>query len=112
MSPEALIGVFVDLVADRIVERLRAEVVRAPRYATARENPLGSRRAFLDAHRAGAFPTFRRGREIAADWSAVEAWMREARATPEPTKNNAGPSIEQMLEASAAPRRRRGRTGG
>jgi len=65
----ALLEVLAERVADKIAARMGAS---APRYATARDNPIGSARAFLDAARRGDFPTFRRGRCVAALWSEVE----------------------------------------
>ncbi|WP_437606287.1 hypothetical protein WMF20_35540 [Sorangium sp. So ce834] len=62
-----------ELAADLLTDRLK--VSPAPRYATARENPLGSARAFREAAAAGAFKTFRRGKQAAALWEDVEAWM-------------------------------------
>ncbi|WP_044966279.1 hypothetical protein [Sorangium cellulosum] len=46
-----------------------------PRYATAKLNPLGSARAFLDAGRRGHFATFKRRREVVALWTDVETWI-------------------------------------
>jgi hypothetical protein len=53
----------------------------APRYASARSNPIGSERGFKAACASGAFPVFKQGRAVAARWSDVEAYM-EARARP------------------------------
>jgi hypothetical protein len=47
----------------------------AQRYADAKNNPLGSPSAFLDAARAGGFPTFRRKRRITALWENVERYL-------------------------------------
>ena len=78
-------------------------------YATAEHNPLGSPRAFLNAHRSGAFPTFKRGRTIAARWADVEAWMQDpARRTKRPANDLATFDDEAaLLAAFASPKRRR-----
>lgn len=68
-----------EMVADRVIARLSGN---SPRYASAVENPLGSSRAFLDAHRAGRFPTFKRGREVLAKWADVEAYIESRRTRP------------------------------
>lgn len=73
-------------------------------YATAEHNPLGTARGFLNAHRRGAFPTFKQGRTIAARWSDVEAWMTDParRAKAQPAND-----LDAMLaQAASAPRRR------
>lgn len=74
-----------------------------PEHATARENPLGSERAFLAAARKGAFPTFRAGRQVAARWSDVVAWMESRpidRSAPEaPPESTSRPkSDEERLD--------------
>ena len=69
---QALIEVLADRLAEKVTERLQ---VTTPRYATGRDNPIGSARAFLDAARRGDFPTFRRGRCVAALWADVERYV-------------------------------------
>lgn len=66
-----------DLLADRIAERVAARIAPDPstRWARARDNPLGSARAFLDAGRRGDFETFKRGREVVARWGDVEGYI-------------------------------------
>jgi len=95
-----------ELAAEIIVTRLRQEPgIGSPRYATADSNPLNSRRAFLNAHRAKSFPTFKQGRNVAALWSDVEAWMRQR---PEPRQTGEeGMSLDEALSAAAAPKRMR-----
>jgi hypothetical protein len=59
-----------------------------PDLATAKHNPLGSPRAFLDAARRGAYPSYRRGREVVARWEDVAAYDR-ARLRPRATREAA-----------------------
>jgi len=76
------LNVLIDVLAERLAEKMAARMVAStPRYATARENPMGSSRAFLDAARRGDFPTFRRGRCVAALWADVEGYV-ESRKCP------------------------------
>ena len=78
MSPPlpADVDDLVERVARRVVELLRADAPAVtPRYADARDNPLGSPRAFADAARRGDFPTFRRSRRVTALWCDVAAWI-------------------------------------
>ncbi|KYF66856.1 hypothetical protein [Sorangium cellulosum] len=77
----ALATMAAEIAADLLEQRMRAP--NAPRYATPKENPLGSARAFREAAAAGAFKTFRRGKQTAALWADVEAWMM-SRPPPAP----------------------------
>ena len=71
---------FLEALADRLADKLAARAAPpAPRYAIARENPIGSARAFLDAARRGDFPTFKRGRTVAALWADVERYVEGRR---------------------------------
>lgn len=94
---------------------VQAQAVTGPTalYATADHNPLGSPRAFLNAHRRGAFPTFRRGRTIAARWTDVEAWMQDpARRAKQPANDLAGMlDDEAEYQAACNPKRRQRRVG-
>lgn len=92
----------VDLLVNRLVPTTSAAEDATPRYATAKNNPLGSPRAFLNAHRDGKFPTYKRGKEISADWSVVEAWMRSRKAQPAERATMA----DELDAACAAPKRR------
>ncbi|WP_437961344.1 hypothetical protein WME76_18015 [Sorangium sp. So ce119] len=72
-----------------LVEVLAARGISAqptPRYATAKSNPLGSSRAFLDAHRRGDFATFKRRREVVALWTDVESWIESRKPAPRERK--------------------------
>ena len=82
----------------------------APKYADALNNPLGSERAFLDAGRAGRFPTFRRSRRVTALWSDVEAWS-ESRAIHRPVSTSEPSSDEELLERAGVVVPFKGRAG-
>ena len=56
---------------------------QTPRYADAKNNPLGKARAFLDAGRRGEFPTFKRSREVVARWSDVEQYIERRGKAPQ-----------------------------
>jgi hypothetical protein len=66
-----------EVLAPKIAAMLAARGAGEPstRYATAKDNPLGTARAFADAARRGDFPTFKRGRCVAARWADVEAYI-------------------------------------
>jgi hypothetical protein len=67
----------------RLDDLLSEQVQRqTPRYADAKNNPLGKARAFLDAGRRGEFPTFKRSREIVARWSDVEQYIERRGSQP------------------------------
>lgn len=93
------------LAANIVEERLRGTQVE--RYATARENPLGSASDFRKAAAAAAFPTFRRGKGTAAKWSDVEAYMTSRPARQRKSPPSAERSLDDMLAEAAAPRRSR-----
>ena len=106
-----LLDALAERVVDRLLERLSAAGVALPkRYATAKDNPTGCPRAFLEAHRAGAFPTFKQGREIAADWNVVETWMRSRPASPAAVARDAqraqNDGLDALLDRAARPRRK------
>ncbi len=56
-------------------------VESTPRYATKKCNPCGSSRGFVTACSSGAFDTFKLGRELAAKWEDVAAYV-ERRVLP------------------------------
>ena len=70
-----LLDGLVDALADRIAERIQARLGQRPRYYDAADNPLGSKRSFLDAARRGEFPSFRRGKRVLARREDVDAWL-------------------------------------
>ncbi|WP_434042272.1 MULTISPECIES: hypothetical protein [Sorangium] len=101
-----------EIAADLLEKRMKAP--SAPRYATPKENPLGSARAFREAAAAGAFKTFRRGKQTAALWADVEAWM-VAQPPPAPrAKPQASGDLslrdELALAARATTRKKRSPT--
>jgi len=77
---DALLSELAARVADELVKRGAAGAV--PHYATAKNNPIGSARAFLDAARARKFQSFKRGREVCAIWVDVEAWIESRKLAP------------------------------
>jgi hypothetical protein len=95
-----------DTLLDALAERLASKVAErlgtpTPRYADATNNPLGSGRAFLDAARRGAFPTFKRRRAAVARWADVEGWI-ESR-TREPRERHPSDQVEEdraLLQAA------------
>ena len=71
---------------DALAERIAARLSRQPStvaYYTSEDNPLGSKRAFLDAAARGAFPSFKAGRRVLAKREDVHAWIesRERKRT-------------------------------
>ena len=92
--PPDILDTLLDVLADRIAERLaaRASPDAAARFASAKDNPLGSARAFLDAGRRADFPTFKKGREVVARWADVLAYIegrpcaRKPRTRPVPAE--------------------------
>lgn len=101
--------VFIDDLADRVAERVLAGIraepgLGTPRYATAKENPTGSRKAFLRGCRDKAFPSFKLGRRRAAEWADVERWWK-AQPTARPDDD-----LRSELDAASGPVRRGRRT--
>ncbi|KYF80374.1 hypothetical protein BE20_10655 [Sorangium cellulosum] len=82
-SDGGMLDVLLDELAERIARKLALRghgTAVPPRYATAKNNPLGSARAFLDAHRRGHFATFKLRREVVALWTDVETWIESRKA--------------------------------
>lgn len=103
---EAIAARVAELTTERVVERLRSMPgFGTPVYATAKNNPLGSERAFLNAHRDGKFPTFSRGRFVSAKWEDVERWMMSRQKPANPTSD-----VEADFAAEMAGKRRAKRT--
>jgi hypothetical protein len=90
--------------ADAIDATAEALAGRDPstRWATAKENPLGSTRSVLDAARRGAFPTYKRGREVVARWADVESFImsRPCERAARPAKADALDAERAELEAA------------
>jgi hypothetical protein len=98
----ALAQVVAGAVARAVEERLRAEM--APTYATAKHNPLGSARSFLDAARRGDFRSHKVGREVRALWTDVDSYIQ---TRPGARRRAERATLEQELATSAGPRRGR-----
>ena len=91
-SADHLLDALIDVLAERVADKMAARMgASSPRYATARSNPIGSPRGFLDAARRGDFPTFRRGRCVAALWAEVESYVerRKLPGSPEQDEDRA-----------------------
>lgn len=102
MTGEALLEALADAIAEKVAEKVAARLAvapAAPALATAKNNPLGSSRAFLDASRRGDFPTFKRGREVVARWSDVAEYDR-ARMRPRRKLTTATPTQTDAIEAA------------
>ena len=104
-----LLGALVDALATAVAAKLeshRAErAPEEPRYYSAVDNPLGSSRAFLDAARRGAFPTYRPGKMLLALRSDVHAWIERCpvqRAAPPVTHAPQGADVtnKELLRRS------------
>lgn len=111
----AALDAFLEVLADRVAERLAPLVSRAekPRYADGRNNPLGSERAFLDAARRGDFETFTRARRVTARWEDVERYVegRKRRARPLTDDTGEDPERAELEGAGVRLRPRRGSRG-
>jgi len=70
----------IDEVVQRIVDRLSKQTSTTT-YYTSEDNPLGSKRAFLDAAARGAFPSFKAGRRVLAKREDVHAWIESRKRT-------------------------------
>lgn len=107
MNAQDVLDALAELLADRVAEKVAARLAAtpaAPELATAKHNPLGSARAFLDAARAGRFPSWRRGKEVVARWEDVSEYDR-ARMRPRPARTAPTPPPTQQDEIEASLRR-------
>jgi hypothetical protein len=82
--------------ADAIEATALTNQPATPKYAVAKNNPIGSARGFKDACKAAAFPTFKLGRQTAAMWTDVEAYI-ESRS-----RLHCGPAPNDETEDRAA----------
>jgi hypothetical protein len=99
------IETFIDVLAERIAAKITArDVPTIPRYATAKANPIGSERAFLDAGRRGAFPTFKLGRQVAARWEDVERYVESRQRPTRVPDGMPAPDDDRALLAKAGVR--------
>lgn len=109
VSPAAALDAFATLLAERVAGLVAEKLAIAashPAYATAKKNPLGSPRSFLDAARLGRFPCHKVGRETRALWTDVDAYIC---SLPPPARRQARHSLEaELAQAAATGRRRRG----
>ena len=107
---DALLDDLADRVAERIVERvgLGEQASNRSAYYSAKNNPLGSQRAFLDAARRGDFPSYKAGRRVLARCEDVDRWI-ESR----PRKHSEPPADEvsdrALLEGAGVRLRGKGR---
>jgi len=85
-----------DALAERVAEHLAQRTSAGPAYYTSEDNPLGSRRAFLDAAGRGAFPSFKAGRRVLAKREDVHAWI-ESRGRKRGAQRDADASDEALL---------------
>ena len=97
------------LIANEIAKVI-APTSASPKYADAKNNPLGSPNAFLVAARRNDFATFRRKRRITALWADVERWL-ESRKRPSVVQANPLDG-RALLEQSHAKKRNRTSLGG
>lgn len=112
MSPSALahLHAFVEAVArDAAREAVKEALANrdAPEYATARHNPLGSKRSFLNAARANKFRSFKRGRETAARWEDVAAYIESTARTKRKKASQADVDVDRLFDETFGDRRRR-----
>jgi hypothetical protein len=103
---QELLETFGDEIATRAVRKVLAEK-EAPKFATAKHNPFGSREKFLAACRKNAFPVKRVGRENWADWADVEAYIRGRQPPKRKASAVAGLDLDAMLEMATTPKRSR-----
>ena len=93
------------LIATAIAELL-APTSASPKYADAKNNPLGSPNAFLVAARRNDFATFRRKRRITALWVDVERWL-EGRKRPSVVRASSLDGRALLAQSQAKKRLRR-----
>lgn len=100
---EALLADFAQRVAAELALLMGAPPAR---YATAKDNPFGAARPFLDAARRGDFESFKRGRNVAARWEDVEKYV-ESRKRPARHAAPGGLEDDRALLAAHGVRLRR-----
>ena len=105
-DPAAMLAALIDMIAVGVAAKLGAAPGQgeASRYYSADDNPLGGRRAFLDAVKRDAFPAFRAGKRVLARREDVHRWIEAhpaRRPTAHPASNDtAEPTDEELLAAS------------
>ena len=107
---EKLIPTLQAMIATAIAE-VTAPTPASPKYADAKNNPLGSPNAFLVAARRNDFATFRRKRRITALWADVERCL-ESRKRPSVVRTSSldGRTLLELSQAKKRPRRSLGGT--
>lgn len=93
-------------VARNAVEAVLAKK-QVPQYATAKNNPLGSPRSFLNAARANKFKSFKKGRETAAKWDEVAAYVESTGRTRRKQTSQADADIDRLYEETFHSKRSR-----
>jgi hypothetical protein len=96
---DALLDELADRVAERLTQRIGKDIPTASgsEYYSANNSPLGSRRAFLDAARRGAFPSFKAGRSVLAKREDVHRWI-ESRPRTHQERVPDDPTDRELLE--------------
>jgi hypothetical protein len=112
MSPDVLEGLrvfFREIVKDALQEAVRevSSERQTPRYATSKHNPLGTARSFLNAARANKFKTFKRGRETAAKWDDVAAYVESTARTKRKKSAPGDFDIDRLFDETFSSRRGR-----
>ena len=74
---DVLLNELVERFFERLAQRITHSTLtaRGSEYYSASENPLGSRRAFLDAAHRGDFPSYKAGRRVLAKRADVHHWI-------------------------------------
>lgn len=80
---------------------VQAQPPVAPALASAASNPLGSRRAFLDAAKLGRFHSWMVARKLVADWSEVETYARTRKRQARPRAQAADENAALLARAGA-----------
>jgi hypothetical protein len=92
--------------ADRVADRLAHRAGPGPVYYSAKDNPLGSRRAFLDAALRGCFPSYKAGRRVLAKREEVHRWIESGdRRREEVAAPGEDISDRELLEQAGVPLR-------
>lgn len=97
-----VVGAFVALIVQGVADELdRRQAARAApmRWATARDNPLGSAFTFLAAGRWGEFEVFKVGRQVRARWDDVEAFIGRRKLERDPAP--ASPKEKRRAQRAA-----------
>ncbi len=100
MSPALTLDGILDLLADKLAERLATQRSDAAPFYDADTAPV-KRRQFLEAARRGEFPSFKRGKKVLARREDVERWIESgARERTASAPARPDESDEQLLARS------------